>query len=136
MSEYILLPELNYIIIENLDPLKDYRNLLLINKYYYDFIHRHTKYSEFKKFWRRKNQYSTYLNGNCIDRDFSKACEYGYINVAKYLYNTYIIDIHQNDEYIFIETCLSGHLDFHVIMVIIKSLNGCIIYPKRIIITK
>lgn len=67
-----LIPELIILITEQLDPLNDYKNLVLINKHYSQTISNIKLYQEFKEFWIRKDKLYTDVISNDINKNFYK----------------------------------------------------------------
>ena len=53
-NKFLLLPELDYLIIKYLDPLRDYKNLISVNKDYKNFIENNKLYQELKEFYNDK----------------------------------------------------------------------------------
>lgn len=55
---------------------------------------------------------------------FSGSCKYGKIETAKWLYNLYpIIDIHMNNDEIFINSCLAGHIELSKWLYSLDNIN-------------
>ena len=113
MTELILpLHELNLLLItEYLDPLDDYKNINQINKYNKKLIKNNKFYKKLKEIHEKKiyDYDFKYLNKN--QKYFTKACYYGYIDIVKYLYKKYQLNIHVNSEIAFRYSCGNGHKD-------------------------
>lgn len=105
----ILLPELNYILITYLNSVNDYKNLTLVNKYYYEFSINHPTYKEYYDFGKYYYQNKTLNEYDRRTRIFLLAC-HGYLNVAKYIYHPGI-NISVDGELAFRTACINGHKD-------------------------
>ena len=120
MSVILPLPELNILLITKyLDPLDDYKIFRQTNKYYNELIKNNKFYMELKELNYKADVYISHaeLQDNgfirfifqmCKSFSFSKACYYGYINIVKYLYKKYQLNIHENDEMAFRSSCING----------------------------
>jgi len=112
--EYIFpVAEIEYHIIGFLDPLTDYKQLSLVNKYYYDIVVSDKIYVALKKFCITKPIFYFQKKHNLKNKEkkFIIACSNKNILVAEYLYNKYQINIHAGDEYAFQLSCKNGHLE-------------------------
>ena len=98
MNNLYILPVFDFEIVFNyLDPIIDYKNLLLVNKYYYHLVTCDETYREIKEFYKRKNELDLDKPSESIDdhtKEFMKCCQYGYKRMAQYLYKHYEINIH------------------------------------------
>lgn len=122
-------PELEQIILDYLDPAIDYKQLVIVNKYYHDLITKIPIYRELKSFYSRHR----FLLEPIYDkytRVFVLACTNKYLEVAKYLFSKFpSINIHTNNEYAFRLACACGYLD---IVKYLCSLDGKInIFAER-----
>ena len=122
MDKIIYPSELNYEIIKYLDPEDDYKILCQTNKYYNEIIKNNKLYKEFKQLHYLTDNISLDMY---IRRDkFLKACHYGYLDLAKYLYeNKRQIDIHLDDECAFRISCHNGHLNIAKWLYSIAKIN-------------
>lgn len=112
-SYFFPIPEIEEIIFSYLDPITDFKQLVLVNKYYHSIIS--NQYNELKNYFKNEkyNHFFGFRIISKIDKMFIKACRYGSLNVVKYIYSKYknIIDIHMDDEYAFQNGCINGNLE-------------------------
>lgn len=138
MNTYLFqIPEIERIIIEFLDPLLDYVNLVLVNKYFYDIVMEIPIFMRLKEFYHKKdlplihNSISFHRNINYPHKlnkyqiNFLKACQFGYLSVGKYFLVKYsnkieICLFHTN---IFQLCCLNGHLETAKFLLDLKCRN-------------
>lgn len=137
-------PEIEKMIFDELNPFVDYRNIMLISKYYHEMFFDHPIILELKKFYgiRAKDPtirdkyktcrrtglinpgYDTCISKNYIDEqllNFAKACINGCIIIAKYIYSKYTITMTKETHWeIFRRSCVYGHLE---IVKFLHSLN-------------
>lgn len=126
-SEYNIyifpISEIEYIILQYLDPLMDYKILSQVNHYYFQIIESHPIYIELKDFASKEKYLEIFSEIEFHDRInevFTKACMYGYPLIVKYLFSKYSkeidVNIHICDEYTFRKTCSNGHLEIAKIL--------------------
>lgn len=112
------IPEIECMIIDNLDFPKDVRILMLVNKYYYELIRQNLLFMEFKRFHTNKHKYflreKSYKEKPFDENyhNFYLACKYHYPLIAKYLLRKYLINVRENDDYAFRLSCIGGDLNF------------------------
>ena len=108
MNETILpLPELNLLVTKYLDLLDDYKNICQINKYL-NLIKNNRLYIELQELYKKIDFNNERNILYCTI--FTKACYYGYINVAKYLYKR-DRNYSENIQRAFKHSCENGHKD-------------------------
>lgn len=105
-------PELEQMIIDYLDPLVDYKPLILTNKYYHDLITKTQTYSNLKPFCIKQNLLVEEISNKKI-KSFILACRYGYLSSVERLLKKYRINIRSHNNYAFRIACEYGHL--HVV---------------------
>lgn len=113
-------PELEQMIFDYLDPLTDYKLMLLVNKYYCDLFGKNRLYIELKTISVEKNNIYCYYRECCycvkksvnkIHCHFINACKNGYILTIKFLLENFKINIHIDDDYAFRLACENGHTE-------------------------
>ena len=90
--------EMEYLILQYLDPMDDYKNLMLVNKYYKEILESNKLYQDLRLF----NSKALYRGRHIIN--FDRACQFGYFDLAQYLYSKYE-SIRQTDNGITIRNC-------------------------------
>lgn len=88
----IYIPEIEQYILDYLDPIRDGKNIILINKHFYDLMIINPVRTEFKEFFSKEK--SLYIVHNSTPQSktqelFFKACRYNYSNVVKYFLKWY-----------------------------------------------
>jgi len=104
-NEYLFpIIEIEYHILGYLDPLTDFNQLSLVNKYYHEFVTNNKLYLALKIFYEDKKKIEANINNKLTkeENNFILACRYDHLLVAKYLYNKHQINIHVNNENAFI----------------------------------
>ena len=94
LGDYFI-PEIEHIILEYLDPIDDYKNLILVNKYYKNLKENDNLFKELKNFHELTKGVNFGFepwNANENEINFLKSCKYGSDSVTKYLYKKYEID--------------------------------------------
>lgn len=110
------IPEIEQLILDCLDPVYDFKQIILVNKYFYKIISNHPVRIELKEFRKKYGinliVYSESTQGKQIEY-FWKACAGGYIGIVKYLLIKYPnkIDYHYGSEYAFQLACTNGHIE-------------------------
>lgn len=99
----ILIKDIDIIII-NFCYLNDYRNIICVNKYYYNVIINNPLYLEFKRYKTLRLPHIT------KDNQFVYSCLRGFIFYIKYLVSRYKINIHINKDIAFQLSCRHGHI--------------------------
>lgn len=108
------IPEIEQMIINYLDPVTDWKNLNVINKYFHNLTSRNQTFLELKEFCQKQTKYFyASRRYNKYDVMFWKVCRHGSIPVMEYLLNKYAkeIDIHSYKEYPFQLCCEFDHLN-------------------------
>lgn len=109
------IPEIEAIIIGYLDPIKDYKKLILINKYFYGIISSDKTYSELKNLSSKREFWLNYyaFKNLILNQIFITSCDHGYLHAAKYIYDNYHekINIHVSSEYLFRWSCRDGRIE-------------------------
>ena len=109
---------INNLIINYLD-LGNLLKMTTINKFYYNLINNFEFINEFKKI----------IKINKIDLEdkndlFSKSCTNGFINLSKFLYKNYVINVHYNERNDILKIiCVNGH--FEMVKWLMKITNNC-----------
>jgi hypothetical protein len=117
INRILYIPELEPIIFSNLDPLTDFKALTLVNHYYHQIINQNELYIELKNFCQNKQtelklrKYYYVFSSDKIHTEFVRACFYGKILAAKYIYSTHNINLHIDNDSIFCICCGGGHLE-------------------------
>jgi len=101
--------EIEYSILNYLDPLIDFPKLSLVNKYYYDFVVNDKLFMALKQFYLMEKINNKNLTEE--ENNFVSACTNNNLLVAKYLYQKYKINIHAYNECAFRWSCEKGHLE-------------------------
>lgn len=114
--------EIENLIFEHLDLLQYYKSFILVNKYYYKLITRQELYIKFKECSNRtlfdltKSRNIIYGPNFIKSMDmelilFWNGCVFGWLDVVKYLYQSYTIDVHFCNNLFFTESCEYGRLE-------------------------
>lgn len=104
------IPEIDSMIIDHLY-LKDFKQLVLVNKYYYEFINNNPIYRDFSKFVKAKDLELGISNQPEKEHIFCLACKFDCPYVTKYIFDRYPINIHINHDYPFRLSCIGGNLE-------------------------
>ena len=101
----ILLKDLDTTIINYCDVETDYKNIILINKYYNNIITNDNLFLDFKKIIKMKIK--------MLDKKklFIETCRMDFKFFAKYLISKHKINIHTDDELAFRWSCRNGHIE-------------------------
>ena len=98
----IIISDIDKYIVDLVD-LRTLANLLLVNKFFYEYISvKPVMYQ-----WKRINSMKLYT----INDIFTKICGMGFLEYAKYFVNENEIDIHAYNDYAFRLSCENGHLE-------------------------
>jgi hypothetical protein len=98
-NQYIFpLPEIEYMIFQYLDPIDDYKNVMLVSKYYFNLLVNNSLHVQLKDYYTSK-KFVNHLLDNETDtqyyeenhKDFYDVCCQGQIDIAKYIYKKYDI---------------------------------------------
>ena len=117
-------PELECLILEHLDPVRDYGNLVKVNRYYYALIGNGKIYKEFREFYATKDELKLKLTKKDLNYkkiyklndNLCKAFGSGYLNVATYFLKKYRSKGNHSiyncgEDFLFRLSCASGNLD-------------------------
>lgn len=113
-SSIFVISEIDSLIIDFLDYLLDYKQLIMVNKYYHKLINNNPIYRDLRTFSKKKKD--MYLHEKYFReasdalRYYCLACKYNYPYVAKYILNKYSIDVHFHNDYPFRLSCIGGNL--------------------------
>lgn len=93
--------------------ISDYKNLIMINKYFKKIIYNDEIYLQFRKFFRKHESLCVKPDRIYKSHDimFMRACIYGYLTVAEYLYHKFKPDINTATDYTFTMSCANGHIE-------------------------
>lgn len=115
-----LLPIINIEVelLNYLDPIIDFQQLAMINRYYYNIVINNPVFNKFKDFITETKENEIFMfdldedlyNSKNISKNFIIACKYNYLSIAQY------ISFHKNyssydSEIGFKWSCLNGHID-------------------------
>lgn len=117
-SDYLFpLPEIEEEILKYLDPVCDYKNLVLINKYYHQLSNNNQIFSEYKKFYLYQKNSHELKTLRILRKDksmigplFLSMCTLGYGHLAKYFYEKYHTQLCPS-EFLFKQTCQNNHIE-------------------------
>lgn len=111
----IYIPEIEQYILSYLDPIRDGKNIILINKHFHGLMEINPIRTEFKEFLSREKSLTIYNANDVSDiqKLFFKACRYGYLNVVKFFWNNRSdkIDLHSDNDYAFFTSCGNGRIN-------------------------
>lgn len=112
MNELIFpITEVDSIIIDYLDPLRDYKNLSMISHYYHDLVNQNKIYSELVDFNKNFDKISGFWAINSQSKIFLKACKGEYVHLAKYFYDKHRMDVNTCIPTAFEFCCENGNLE-------------------------
>lgn len=110
----ISIPEIEEIILSNVDQINDLVNLVMVNKHFNCIIQKNPIYVDFCTLYRNINEFDIYDGVNVLDKQniFFKACKYGFFFVVRHLLRKFSekIDIRSNGNRAFLLCCMNGHL--------------------------
>jgi len=116
-NRILYIPEVEAIIFSNLDPLTDFKAMSLVSHYYYQIANQNELYTELKIFCLNRQteleslRYYYAYQFDKIHIEFTRACYYGKMLVAKYIYSKHNINLHTGDEWAFRWACKKGHIE-------------------------
>lgn len=100
----IVIPDIDPLIVHLLD-IPELLHMMSTNKYFHGIIIKMPLYIQWEYVSNRYNPKTS------VELIFLHACEKGYLEYARSLFNRYDIDLHCNMEYPFQMCCLSGNLN-------------------------
>ena len=106
------IPEIEDMIFNHLDPVRDLKNVTCISHHYYTIINNHSLYAKLRNFCKRREadlkQRLWRIN------DFNRACLLGKLEICEYIYHTYSYDIDMEGKLALQWSCYSNHLEIAI----------------------
>lgn len=121
--------EIEQMILEWLDPFLEYKNLILLNHYFYELITNDLVYLELKEFLHNRKKFASirfFLRSFLLEEIlFLRICKKGYLRLAKRMYKIHPdINIHVFGDFIFQKSCQYGHLHIIKFLLSLEETSG------------
>lgn len=112
----IIIVDIDELLINNCDLVKDFRNIILINKYYQILITKNELFKQWNKIKVHEKRHKRIERkwGKRYPRNetlFIYSCQLGLLLFAKYLVRTYKINVHIDNECAFIRSYKYGQIE-------------------------